>query len=184
MKKERTLCKTDSNAMLFYSVFLSILNEDRPLSLLEKCPNTEIFLGRILPYLAQIRIFIVQTPYSVQHMGKTDRKNLRILTFFTKWIASKTTDFLQIFFYWRFGIICTSLKTWKRPLEECCFYLSCELKPATLLKVILLQGCYSRLINCALVQMEPNCAKHLTHKLDKYTFYKLTLTLYKNTKID
>ena len=47
----------------------------------------------------------------------------------------------------RFGIICTIQKTWKAPMEECQFELSCRLKPVTLLKVTLIHGCFSRFSN-------------------------------------
>ena len=38
--------------------------------------------------------------------------------------------------------------TWKTPMEECYFKLSCRLKPATLLKVTLLHRRFSRFLNC------------------------------------
>ena len=45
----------------------------------------------------------------------------------------------------RFSTMCTILKTWKTPMEE---YYFCRLKPATLLKVTVLHGCFSRFLNC------------------------------------
>ena len=47
-------------------------------SLREKCPNTEVFLVCIFPYLDWIR------GDTVQMRENTDQKNLRILTLFTQ----------------------------------------------------------------------------------------------------
>ena len=44
-----------------------------------------------------------------------------------------------------FGTTCTILKTWKTPLKKC--YVYAKAKPATLLKVTLLHGCFSRFWN-------------------------------------
>ena len=42
------------------------------------------------------------------------------------------------------GTNCAIWKTQKTPTDECCFYLSCRLKPATLLKMSLVHECSSR----------------------------------------
>ena len=42
--------------------------------------------------------------------------------------------------------ICTNLKKWKMHMEE---WYCCRLKPATLLKVTLIHGNFSRFLNCA-----------------------------------
>ena len=64
----------------------------------------------------------------------------------------------------RFGAICTILKTWKTTV----------LKPATLLKVSLLHGCFSRYLNCANVTKSRN-ASHTLFDTMRYLFMQRSL---------
>ena len=82
----------------------------------------------------------------------------------------------------RFGTICTILKTWKTPIEEW------SLKPAILLWVTLLHGCFHVL---SIVQTVPNRAEGLIYIKDfapvpfafSLLFYLLFLLATKKTEI-
>ena len=75
-----------------------------------------------------------------------------------------------MWFFGRFGTVCTILKTWWTPREEYYFYQSCKLKPATLPKVTLLHWCFSRFLNCA-NGIKLRKASNMYVVLDKYKCY-------------
>ena len=77
-----------------------------------------------------------------------------LLSFVTLTDESQSTWYFQLTFtlymhYMRrfmgFGTICTILKTWETPMEEC--YLV-KLKASTILKITLFHGCCWRFSNC------------------------------------
>ena len=68
--------------------------------------------------------------------------NERFDEWFNEWLDAR----FEKHYLWcvaRFGTISTIQQTWKTPMEECYFSENCRLKPATLLKVTLLHGCFA-----------------------------------------